>query len=463
MSNLPLARRTLGCLTTFVAYIVANLEMNQKGLIYSFVAKGSVVLAEHTAYSGNVSTIAVQCLQKLPNTSSKYTYSCDGYTFNFLLDIGFVFLVVADESLGRSVPFVFLERVKDDFKQRYGGSIASDHPLGDESDDDLFEDRPILKEHMDYCLNHPGEMSKLSKLKAQITEVKGIMMDNIDKVLDRGEKIELLVDKTENLQFQVQFRPIYSWMGQQLSNTGKTTKKENVVTKSANEANNRRINTNFPHHSVANGLWWFYMLKVSSSLYNAFSTSDLVQKARLQTLRSELETLKIKPHESTSEFAGKLSSTQAKFKSLGGTLKDKVLVRKLLNSVPKKFLPIVASIEQYQKIDTMQFEEAVGRITAFEERLKSQDEPEYNYQNKLLLTSSNNQGGGRGHGRNFTKNKNSYGKGTSRGSIDKSKLRCYECGEHGYFAKEFTKCKYNKTKQEESHLIYDTDNEPTLL
>nr|GEW45124.1 zinc finger, CCHC-type [Tanacetum cinerariifolium] len=158
-----------------------------------------------------------------------------------------------------------------------------------------------------------------------------------------------------------------------------------------------------------------------------------------KTSRSELETLKMKPHESTSEFTGKLSSIQAKFKSLGGTLKDKVLVRKMLNSVPKMFLPIVASIKQYQDIDTMQFEEAVGRITAFEERLKSQDEPENNYQNKLILASSNNQEDGRGRGRNFTKNKNSYGKGTSRGSIDKSKLMCYECGEHGHFAKECTK------------------------
>ncbi|KAL8193098.1 hypothetical protein R6Q57_027002, partial [Mikania cordata] len=114
---------------------------------------------------------------------------------------------------GRSVPFVFLERVKDDFKKLYG---ANDHPLANDSDDDLFEDRfsiaynldrefgPKIKEQMEYCLNHPDEMSKLSKLKAQITEVKGIMMDNIEKVLDRGEKIELLVDKTENLQFQVQ-------------------------------------------------------------------------------------------------------------------------------------------------------------------------------------------------------------------------------------------------------------------
>nr|GFA48213.1 zinc finger, CCHC-type [Tanacetum cinerariifolium] len=127
----------------------------------------------------------------------------------------------------------------------------------------------------------------------------------------------------------------------------------------------------------------------------------------------------MQPNESANEIAGKLSSIQAKFKSLGVTLKDKVLVRKLLNSVPKKFLPIVASIEQYQEIDTMQFKEAVGRITAFEERLKRQDEPENNYQNKLLLASSNNQGGGRGHGRNFTKNKSSYGKSTSRRSIDK--------------------------------------------
>lgn len=31
------------------------------------------------------------------------------------------------------------------------------------------------------------------------------MVDNIEKVLERGEKIELLVDKTDNLRFQVSF------------------------------------------------------------------------------------------------------------------------------------------------------------------------------------------------------------------------------------------------------------------
>lgn len=37
----------------------------------------------------------------------------------------------------------------------------------------------------------------------QVDEVKNIMVDNIEKVLERGEKIELLVDKSENLRDRV--------------------------------------------------------------------------------------------------------------------------------------------------------------------------------------------------------------------------------------------------------------------
>lgn len=42
--------------------------------------------------------------------------------------------------------------------------------------------RPKLKEHMQYCVDHPEEMNKLAKVQAQISEVKGVMMENIEKV-----------------------------------------------------------------------------------------------------------------------------------------------------------------------------------------------------------------------------------------------------------------------------------------
>jgi len=35
---------------------------------------------------------------------------------------------------------------------------------------------------MQYCADHPDEMNKISKIKSQVAEVKGIMMDNIEKV-----------------------------------------------------------------------------------------------------------------------------------------------------------------------------------------------------------------------------------------------------------------------------------------
>jgi len=159
-----------------------------------------VVLAEYTEFKGNFTSIAAQCLQKLPASNNKFTYNCDNHTFNYLVEDGFAYCVVADESVGRQVPMAFLERVKEDFKRRYGGGRA-DTAVANSLNRDFGSK---LKEHMQYCVDHPEEISKLAKVKAQVSEVKGVMMDNIEKVLDRGEKIELLVDKTENLRFQAQ-------------------------------------------------------------------------------------------------------------------------------------------------------------------------------------------------------------------------------------------------------------------
>jgi len=174
--------------------------MGQQSLIYSFVARGTVVLAEYTEFSGNFTSIASQCLQKLPATNNKFTYNCDGHTFNFLVADGFTYCVVAVESVGRQLPMAFLEKVKEDFNKRYVGGKAATAPPKSLNK----EFGPKLKEHMQYCVDHPEEMNKLSKVQAQISEVKGVMMDNIEKVLDRGEKIEILVDKTDNLRSQAQ-------------------------------------------------------------------------------------------------------------------------------------------------------------------------------------------------------------------------------------------------------------------
>ncbi|KAG6402508.1 hypothetical protein SASPL_134704 [Salvia splendens] len=63
--------------------------MGKQQLIYSFVARGTTILAKYTEFKGNFTTVASQCLQRLPSSSNKFTYNRDGRTFNYHVENGF--------------------------------------------------------------------------------------------------------------------------------------------------------------------------------------------------------------------------------------------------------------------------------------------------------------------------------------------------------------------------------------
>lgn len=82
--------------------------MSQESFIYSFVARGTVILAEYTEFTGNFPAIAAQCLQRLPSSNNKFTYNCDHHTFNFLVEDGYGnFIVIL--SISSALLFFFKE------------------------------------------------------------------------------------------------------------------------------------------------------------------------------------------------------------------------------------------------------------------------------------------------------------------------------------------------------------------
>ncbi|KAJ7955082.1 Vesicle-associated membrane protein [Quillaja saponaria] len=174
--------------------------MSQESFIYSFVARGTMILAEYTEFTGNFPAIAAQCLQKLPSSNNKFTYNCDHHTFNFLVEDGYAYCAVAKESVSKQISIAFLERLKADFKKRYGGGKA-DTAIAKSLNKEFG---PVIKEHMKYIIDHAEEIEKLIKVKAQVSEVKSIMLENIDKTIDRGENLTILADKTETLRSQAQ-------------------------------------------------------------------------------------------------------------------------------------------------------------------------------------------------------------------------------------------------------------------
>ncbi|GAU49272.1 hypothetical protein TSUD_176330 [Trifolium subterraneum] len=77
------------------------------------------------------------------------------------------YCVVAVESFDRHIVMAFLERVKEDFTKRYSGgkaATATSKSLNKEFG-------PKLKEHMQYCVKHPEEVTKLAKVKVLYHQV----------------------------------------------------------------------------------------------------------------------------------------------------------------------------------------------------------------------------------------------------------------------------------------------------
>ncbi|XP_076893997.1 uncharacterized protein LOC143546163 [Bidens hawaiensis] len=97
---------------------------------------------------------------------------------------------------------------------------------------------------------------------------------------------------------------------------------------------------------------------------------DRVKEARLETLELDFESLKMGVDESLDVYAKKISEIASQASNLGHTMNDKKLVRKLLSSVPEKFIQIVAAIEQFVDLGAMPFQEVVGRLKTIEERTK---------------------------------------------------------------------------------------------
>ncbi|TQD93940.1 hypothetical protein C1H46_020444 [Malus baccata] len=137
-------------------------------LSYSFVAHGTVVLADWLQFDHTVSGLAVDYLSELPCSINKITYDRGGCTINYLLDSNFTYCVVAAKAMGRKIPLAFLDQIKKDFTARFGGGLAVATV-----ENSLNKDfRSKLKERMRHA-----EVKA-----AQASKDKGVTMETIEKV-----------------------------------------------------------------------------------------------------------------------------------------------------------------------------------------------------------------------------------------------------------------------------------------
>ncbi|KAL1918604.1 uncharacterized protein VTP21DRAFT_2626 [Calcarisporiella thermophila] len=163
------------------------------GIIYALVARGSVILAEHTDSTGNFTQATQAILDKIPPNNSKLTYVYDRYLFHYICEDGITYLCMGDDSFGRRIPFAFLQDLRNRFLSTYSLESAADAPHYG-----MNEFSRVIAKQMEYFSNNPNA-DKIKQVQGEIEQVRDVMVQNIERVLERGERIDLLVDKTDAL------------------------------------------------------------------------------------------------------------------------------------------------------------------------------------------------------------------------------------------------------------------------
>ncbi|CAA7404421.1 unnamed protein product [Spirodela intermedia] len=164
-------------------------------ILYALVARGTVVLAEFSAVTGNTGAVARRILEKLPpDADSRLCFSQERYIFHVLRLDGITFLCMANDTFGRRVPFSYLEEIHMRFMKNYGRVAHS--ALAYAMNDEFSR---VLHQQMEYFSSNPSA-DTLNRVRNEVSEIRTIMVENVDKILARGERIELLVDKTATMQ-----------------------------------------------------------------------------------------------------------------------------------------------------------------------------------------------------------------------------------------------------------------------
>lgn len=172
---------------------------------------------------------------------------------------------------------------------------------------------------------------------------------------------------------------------------------------------------------------------------------ERVMEAKVQTLKTELDVLQMKDGESIDDFAMKLTSIVSKIRALGEKIEEAYVVKKLLRVVPKRFLQVVSTIEQFGDFKTMTVEEVIGHLKAYEERICTYANNEGEH---LLLTRAE------------WRAKEAKTSGRSR-KFDKKRVKCFRCKNFGHYSYDCPSEKKEKAYVSEKQ--EDEDDEPALL
>ncbi|KAF5354259.1 hypothetical protein D9756_007063 [Leucocoprinus leucothites] len=148
-------------------------------LIHALVAREQTILAEHQqAGKRDFSQATQTILSKIPPNDSKLTYVWEQYLFHY-----------GEECL---LPSYLSYNARHVFNSAPSSSARDDLPAYG-----LQGSFGSVISSLMHTYNTAPPTDELARAQSELNQVKDIMVQNVEQILSRGERIELLVDKTD--------------------------------------------------------------------------------------------------------------------------------------------------------------------------------------------------------------------------------------------------------------------------
>ncbi|XP_054438330.1 vesicle-associated membrane protein 7-like [Pteronotus mesoamericanus] len=165
-------------------------------ITYSCIANGRVILADLALTGGSYQETAATVLRLvLLRAEPKTTIQMGSFVYHSLFIDGIIYLCVSDNALDIVTPSAFLKNVSDIFLRNPLMSQEHFSP----SNAVAADFQQVLGKYM-MKYNKNQDDSSISTLRSQVTDVKIVMTQNIDKLLESEEKLKIFTDRTDDLQ-----------------------------------------------------------------------------------------------------------------------------------------------------------------------------------------------------------------------------------------------------------------------
>jgi vesicle-associated membrane protein 7 len=161
-------------------------------IYYCLVAHKTIVLANYAITAGNFLSVAHQILPGIDTeTNHRFIYSHGQFLFHYICEDRLIYLCVTDLEYVRETAFLYLNAIRKRFLATYGlqAALAGELALDAEFSRVLATELANIDQYQD----------KVSLVSSQVAEVKNVMEVNIEKMIDRGDNLQRVMEQVDGL------------------------------------------------------------------------------------------------------------------------------------------------------------------------------------------------------------------------------------------------------------------------